>query len=58
MSAGTLILTNWKTGRDDDEYETEPQMAAYVRWVKRADDTSPVYNIFSIKKIYKSSKIL
>ena len=31
---GTLILTDWKTGRDDDEYETELQMAAYVLWAK------------------------
>ena len=29
---GTLILTDWKTGRDDDEYETQLQMAAYVLW--------------------------
>jgi hypothetical protein len=29
---GTLILTDWKTGRDDDEYETELQMAVYVLW--------------------------
>jgi CRISPR/Cas system-associated exonuclease Cas4 (RecB family) len=31
---GTLVLTDWKTGRDDDEYETELQMAAYVLWAK------------------------
>jgi len=31
---GSLILTDWKTGRDDDEYETELQMAAYVLWAK------------------------
>jgi CRISPR/Cas system-associated exonuclease Cas4 (RecB family) len=31
---GTLILIDWKTGRDDDEYETELQMAAYVLWAK------------------------
>jgi CRISPR/Cas system-associated exonuclease Cas4 (RecB family) len=29
---GTIIITDWKTGRDDDEYETELQMAAYVLW--------------------------
>jgi hypothetical protein len=34
MPDGTLVLTNWKTGRDDDEYETELQMAAYVLWEK------------------------
>ena len=34
MPDGTLILTDWKTGRDDDEYETELQMAAYVLWAK------------------------
>jgi len=32
MLDGTLVLTDWKTGRDDDEYETELQMAAYVLW--------------------------
>jgi CRISPR/Cas system-associated exonuclease Cas4 (RecB family) len=32
MPGGTLVLTDWKTGRDDDEYETELQMAAYVLW--------------------------
>jgi CRISPR/Cas system-associated exonuclease Cas4 (RecB family) len=34
MPDDTLILTDWKTGRDDDEYETELQMAAYVLWAK------------------------
>ena len=34
MPDGTLVLTDWKTGRDDDEYETELQMAAYVLWAK------------------------
>lgn len=29
---GTLLLTDWKTGRDDDGYESELQMAAYVLW--------------------------
>ena len=29
-----LILTDWKTGRDDDENETELQMAAYVLWAR------------------------
>jgi hypothetical protein len=28
MPDGTLILTDGKTGRDDDDYETELQMAA------------------------------
>jgi len=32
MPDGTLVLTDWKTGRDDDEYESELQMAAYVLW--------------------------
>lgn len=32
MPGGTLVLTDWKTGRDDDEYETELQMKAYVLW--------------------------
>ena len=31
---GTLLLTDWKTGKDDDEYESELQMAAYVLWAK------------------------
>jgi hypothetical protein len=34
MPDGTLVLTDWKTGRDDDEYETELQMAAYVLWAQ------------------------
>jgi CRISPR/Cas system-associated exonuclease Cas4 (RecB family) len=34
MPDGTLIITDWKTGRDDDDYETELQMAAYVLWAK------------------------
>ena len=34
MPDSTLILTDWKTGRDDDEYETELQMASYVIWAK------------------------
>lgn len=45
MPDGTLILSDWKTGRDDDEYETELQMAAYVLWAMqyyrmRPDDIS------------------
>jgi CRISPR/Cas system-associated exonuclease Cas4 (RecB family) len=32
MPDGTLLVTDWKTGRDDDEYESELQMAAYVLW--------------------------
>jgi len=32
MPDGTLLLSDWKTGRDDDEYESELQMAAYVLW--------------------------
>jgi len=34
MPDGTLVLTDWKTGRDDDEYGTELQMASYVLWAK------------------------
>jgi CRISPR/Cas system-associated exonuclease Cas4 (RecB family) len=34
MPDGTLVLTDWKTGRDDDEYETELQVVAYVLWAK------------------------
>jgi hypothetical protein len=32
MPDGSLVLTDWKTGRDDDEYGTELQMASYVLW--------------------------
>ena len=32
MPDGTLIHSNRETGRDDDDYETEPRMAAYVLW--------------------------
>lgn len=34
MPDGTIVITDWKTGRDDDDYETELQMAAYVLWAK------------------------
>jgi hypothetical protein len=34
MPDGTILLTDWKTGRDDDEYESELQMAAYVLWAR------------------------
>jgi len=37
---GTLLLTDWKTGKDDDEYESELQMAAYVLWAKEYYDMS------------------
>jgi RecB family exonuclease len=42
---GTLVLTDRETGRDDDDYETEPQMAVYVLWAMqyyrmRPDDIS------------------
>jgi hypothetical protein len=42
---GTLVLTDRETGRDDDDYETELQMAAYVLWAMqyyrmRPDDIS------------------
>ena len=45
MPASTIILTDWKTGRDEDEYETELQVAGYVMWAKEyywksADDIS------------------
>lgn len=29
---GTIVLTDWKTGEDRDDYETELQMATYVLW--------------------------
>lgn len=31
---GTLVLTDWKTGRDDDGYGTELQVASYVLWAQ------------------------
>lgn len=34
MPDGTIVITDWKTGRDDDNYETELQMSAYVLWAK------------------------
>lgn len=42
---GTIILTDWKTGKDSDEYEIDLQMAAYVLWardyyLKSVDDIS------------------
>jgi hypothetical protein len=41
MPDGTLVLTDWKTGRDDDEYESELQMAAYVLWAMQYYRKSP-----------------
>jgi hypothetical protein len=41
MPGGTLVLTDWKTGRDDDDYETELQMAAYVLWAMQYYRKSP-----------------
>ena len=38
---GTLVLTDWKTGRDDSDYETELQMAAYVLWAVEYYKMSP-----------------
>ncbi|MDO8872455.1 MAG: hypothetical protein Q7V05_06970 [Methanoregula sp.] len=32
MPDGTLVITDWKNGRDDDEYETELQIAAVQPW--------------------------
>jgi len=32
MPDGTLVLTDWKIARDDNEYETEFQMTAYILW--------------------------
>ncbi len=34
MPDGTIVLLDWKTGKDDDDYESELQMAAYVLWAK------------------------
>ncbi|HOX36212.1 MAG TPA: PD-(D/E)XK nuclease family protein [Methanoregulaceae archaeon] len=34
MPDGTLLLTDWKTGKDDDGNESGLQMAAYVLWAK------------------------
>ena len=36
------MLTDWKTGyADDDDYETELQMAAYVLWAMQYYRTRP-----------------
>ncbi|MFZ1127737.1 RecB family exonuclease [Methanoregula sp.] len=40
MPDGTIVLSDWKTGRDDDEYETELQMTAYVLWATKFYDRS------------------
>jgi CRISPR/Cas system-associated exonuclease Cas4 (RecB family) len=41
MPNGTIVLTDWKTGKDDNEYETELQMAAYVIWAMQYYQKSP-----------------
>lgn len=41
MPDRTLVLTDWKTGRDDDEYESELRMAAYVLWAMQYYGKSP-----------------
>ncbi|MCK9632587.1 MAG: PD-(D/E)XK nuclease family protein [Methanoregula sp.] len=41
MPDGMLVLTDWKTGRDDDENETELQMATYVLWAMQYYRKSP-----------------
>jgi CRISPR/Cas system-associated exonuclease Cas4 (RecB family) len=38
---GTIVLTDWKTGTDNDEYETELQMAAYALWATQYYNKSP-----------------
>ena len=38
---GPIVLTDWKTGADNDEYETELQMAAYVLWAMQYYQKSP-----------------
>ncbi|MFA5237812.1 MAG: PD-(D/E)XK nuclease family protein [Methanoregula sp.] len=41
MPDGTIVLSDWKTGRDDDEYESELQMAAYVLWAEEFYNLGP-----------------
>ena len=41
MQNGTIVLTDWKTGADNDEYETELQMAAYVLWAMQYYNKGP-----------------
>jgi hypothetical protein len=41
MQNNTIVLTNWKTGADNDEYETELQMAGYVLWAMQYYHKSP-----------------
>ena len=40
-SDGTIVLTDWKTGADSDNNETELQMAAYVIWAMQYFQKSP-----------------
>ncbi len=37
----TIIVTDWKTGRDDDDYGLEIQMAGYVLWAIQYYKKSP-----------------
>jgi CRISPR/Cas system-associated exonuclease Cas4 (RecB family) len=32
LQDGKVVLSDWKTGVDDDSYETRLQLAAYVLW--------------------------
>jgi len=41
---GTIVLTDWKTGADSDDYETELQMSTYVLWALQ-------YYLKSLKEI-------
>ena len=44
LSNGTIVLSDWKTGRDDNEYETELQMATYALWAMQYLQARPRYD--------------
>jgi len=38
---GTIVLTDWKTGEDRDEYESDLQMGIYVLWAMQYYGSDP-----------------
>lgn len=38
---GNIVITDWKTGGESDEYETELQMASYVIWAMQYYHKNP-----------------
>lgn len=39
---GTIVVYDWKTGRENPAYESELQLGAYVLWASRYYGTAPV----------------